>query len=451
MRQQRWTTVLTVLCGEGNGGTLWVDVERVSTDPFARVPFRAPGLVTKLIRDGDDPRVGHVRLAPGPEHIPVGGLAGLISNADRRLPIIVFSHDRLGDNVTMERAQSAYDRLAGVAGVMLLRSNETEAFKAKIGEDLAVWGGGARLYLPNRGRGGLHPRRHRYVSGAVAARGIHAVGDRFVQLLASTVPATPAPPEYEAVRRTLRSGQHRTVKEFLEYADQEISAKDTEIEQLRDEIAQLKDEAFEYAVDKEELAKQLNVLSGQFAVITKHALTDGDALEEDELPNEIDSISEAIAESSRLPHIVVHSTAPVDIQKLEVSESAGAWANGIWRGLRALNEYASNPPTGTGGFRDWCRTSGSPWSWPPSDKKLAMKESDTVMQTTRLLDARSLPVDAKIHKSGRTTMVAHLKIAQGGGSLAPRIYFLDDTAGATKKVHIGFIGPHEHMPNASTN
>src|SRR5579862_8834516 len=40
--QLRWTTTLTVLSDDGPGGTLWVDVERVSGDPFARVPFSAP-------------------------------------------------------------------------------------------------------------------------------------------------------------------------------------------------------------------------------------------------------------------------------------------------------------------------------------------------------------------------------------------------------------------------
>jgi hypothetical protein len=48
-------------------------------------------------------------------------------------------------------------------------------------------------------------------------------------------------------------------------------------------------------------------------------------------------------------------------------------------------------------------------------------------------------------------MPAHLKIAEGGGMLAPRLYFHDDTRGPTGKVHVGYIGPHEHMPNAGTN
>ena len=39
-------------------------------------------------------------------------------------------------------------------------------------------------------------------------------------------------------------------------------------------------------------------------------------------------------------------------------------------------------------------------------------------------------------------MQAHLKLSNG--SLAPRLYFYDDTGkdGNTGKVHVGYIGPH---------
>ena len=56
------------------------------------------------------------------------------------------------------------------------------------------------------------------------------------------------------------------------------------------------------------------------------------------------------------------------------------------------------------------------------------------------------PVDA----SGAVTMLSHLKIAEGGGDLAPRIYFYDDTGGSTGKVHVGFVGPHYLMPNTKS-
>ena len=48
-------------------------------------------------------------------------------------------------------------------------------------------------------------------------------------------------------------------------------------------------------------------------------------------------------------------------------------------------------------------------------------------------------------------MEAHLKPVQGGGMQIPRIYFYDDTKGRTGKVHVGFIGPHDRMPNLSSD
>ena len=52
---------------------------------------------------------------------------------------------------------------------------------------------------------------------------------------------------------------------------------------------------------------------------------------------------------------------------------------------------------------------------------------------------------------GEITMLVHLKISEGGGNLAPRVYFYDDTNGPTKKVHVGLVGPHYLVPNKSTN
>ena len=169
------------------------------------------------------------------------------------------------------------------------------------------------------------------------------------------------------------------------------------------------------------------------------------------LPDEVSSISEAIEWARVLPNISIHVQAPVEIDKLETPVNAGAWAKTLWRGLRALDAFASGLHSVPGGFFEWCRDSNSPWVWPESSKKLAMRESESVMKNTRLRSARLLPVDEAVDPSGRIEMVAHLKIAQGGGPLAPRVYFYDDTSGVTKKVHVGYIGPHSNMPNLSTN
>ena len=78
-----------------------------------------------------------------------------------------------------------------------------------------------------------------------------------------------------------------------------------------------------------------------------------------------------------------------------------------------------------------------------------MKDSDTAVEAFE--QDRMFEVDRRVEPSGEVVMEAHLKVSTGGGSLAPRIYFIDDTKGATGKVHIGFIGPHKYVRNGSTN
>lgn len=112
--------------------------------------------------------------------------------------------------------------------------------------------------------------------------------------------------------------------------------------------------------------------------------------------------------------------------------------------------YASEAATTNGGFWVWCETSGHADKWSASPKKLSMTESSNVLNDPALRSARMLPVDPAVDPSGRIEMFAHLKIAEGGGGNIPRIYFYDDTKGATGMIHIGFFGPHRYMPNSKT-
>jgi hypothetical protein len=77
-----------------------------------------------------------------------------------------------------------------------------------------------------------------------------------------------------------------------------------------------------------------------------------------------------------------------------------------------------------------------------------MTESETVKGA--FLAERTFPVDARVDPDGRMVMLAHCKLG-GGGTVMPRLYFHDDTRGVTGAVHVGFIGPHSEVPNASTN
>ncbi len=148
-----------------------------------------------------------------------------------------------------------------------------------------------------------------------------------------------------------------------------------------------------------------------------------------------------------LSRVVIPDSAVEHIGDLDAAPEAAAWGRATWRALRALDAYAADAQT-SAGFRDWCERSGSPLAWPPGNKRLAMTESETVRNA--LLPERTFEIDPQVDPSGHIVMLAHCKIG-GGGTLVPRIYFHDDTKGRTGRVHVGFIGPHREMPNASTN
>lgn len=451
---ETWTTTLTAIAPVGgSGGTLWVDVQRVSKDPFTRPPFRAPVLVRLLIEEGiaqgGRPRVGHVFFECGVKAIDATSLAGLVQNESRRLTLAVFAHDDVhGVDVTRQRATAAYQRLAGVAQIYLLPPDHIEAFKERVGEELAVWGGAARLYLPNTGPTGLRPERHWYVPARRMQRSPEAAGDEFVARLSTMVTATPPPDDYERIRRHLDGSGSDDAEKLLEFADSEIARLEREINELRSELASKDDSYIDLLDENEDLQLQLNRAAANLQILATSNPAD-ERPPGDGLPDDVATIADAIEFATRLEFLEIHPDAPRDIEQLDAQVQRQSWARSIWRGLRALDEYARRARTFDGGFWQWCEQGSAIWAWPATSKKLAMTESKTVMNSG-LRDARKLPVSSAVSKDGRIEMFAHLKIAEGGGTLAPRIYFLDDTKGVTGKVHIGFIGPHSHMPNTKT-
>ena len=145
--------------------------------------------------------------------------------------------------------------------------------------------------------------------------------------------------------------------------------------------------------------------------------------------------------------VVIPDAAPREIEDLESDEKAGDWARELWKALRALNAYAGEAEFFNGGFWEWCEHTNNPFAWPATPKKLAMSESDSVMQDGRLRRTRRFLIDTAVEPRGYVHMEAHLKISEGGGQHIPRLYFHDDSKGRTSKIHVGFIGPHRLVPN----
>lgn len=464
---ERWTTRLIAIEGGPGDRWLWVDLERVADAGSVRPPLAAPRLVRTLLAGGVDARVDQVRISATPQALNPAGLAGLIRNRQRTLPLVVFSEDPAGYTPTLRRAEEAAARLAAAVQVVQLRGPDTEAFNELIGEGLGVWGGAARVYLPNAGPGGLRPDRHRYVRLEQMAGDPVRATKILSTMLAPTITARRPPAVYERVRRELRLGRSRSDAELLALAEAEIARLTDERNSLKNEVRDLEDDLLDTQADLEEAVVEASRLRNQLQVMlaagvggaggpgageggNRVAGEDATAGEVAELACEARSIAEALELArERLTGVVIPPGVERDVDDLDSHINASAWGELTWRGLRALHRYAEARYDGN--FRQWCERSGDPWVWPASQKKLALRESETVESNARFAEQRRFPVDPRVDPSGSIVMWAHLKIAEGGGQLAPRVYFHDDTRGETGKVHVGFVGPHRYTENTRTN
>lgn len=446
---EQWTTALTILDGGNQARWIWVDLERVADMRATRpITIAAPRLVRDLLSGSEDARVDQVRISSTAASINPPGLAGLIRNVERTLPLVVFSEGKSGFTASSRRADELARRLAGAAQVYTLSSLQVDDFKEAIGDELAVWGGAARVYLPNAGPAGMRPSRHRYLrpeqleDDAQAARHVSSIIGGF------TTSRRP-PPSYESIRKVLFLGQARLDADLLKLASDENEGLRARVAEAEQEIAELQDDLLETQADLEAAVEESAWSRNQLRLIAIGSDEEAIATEEPLLVAAT-SMSEALRFArERLGRIVVPPDIERDIDDLDGHINSVAWGELTWRGLRALHVYAA--ANFDGNFKQWCMHSGHALGWPGNDKKLAMRESEFVESNGRLRDQRRLPVAPEVNPSGFVHMWAHLKIAEGGGPLAPRVYFHDDTRGVTGKVHVGFVGPHRYMENSRTN
>lgn len=128
---------------------------------------------------------------------------------------------------------------------------------------------------------------------------------------------------------------------------------------------------------------------------------------------------------------------------------AGVWIERTRLILQALDDYAAaradEKPVRN--LRHYLQTLASP---PFPDNQVSLKESAAVRRGRKFRDSRVFPLPWEVSDTGRGDFTAHVRIdTGGGGSVAPRLHFYDDTSGSTGKVYVGYVGPH--LPNTLTN
>lgn len=446
-----WTTTIRIVADEAGVHTL-VENSMESDDLNLRVSLGRPRIVHELLEAAGKPSLGRSRLLTGPQSIPAEGvsiLTDLLADRSRTLPVIVCSEPGVNlDQGWLATANKIASRAEGVAVVITIDNNAVTAFKEELG-DLAIWGGGIRVYAPVPVYASSDGWRHRYYLRSRLEEATQATIDRIV---------------YSVAQLSARRRVPEVFRIFAEQSGLPSGALDgmvpaTELQEAREQWEFDLDLALE---EHSELEKELARANGHLArlkeELVSRGLTDliwGTQHEIDtSVPDEVQDTSEAVlaAQSYLSKWLALPDSAVRELADIDTAPTAFAWGNNAWRGLRALAAYAEDRANGwdKGGFWEWC-ASGPLLGWPATTKKLSMSEGETVQNSDRLSRTRVFKVDPNVAESGELTMLAHLKISEGGGSLAPRIYFYDDTAGPTGKVHIGLVGPHYLVPNKSTN
>ena len=456
--QERWSTTAYWML-DGSDGWVWVDNEWVLEGAFerARDPI-APNLVGMLLSQRE-PGQDRARLGPKPTSVKRHDINDLISwmfSEKRDVPLVLFSTDTaISPQQYSARVKETARRLAGCADVRLLLQESGKQFHDAVNAlTLSVFDGAVRIYLPGISEDDPQPWRHRYIRARYLTEKPKSAARLVVQQLLPRMTSQRPP---EIYRHRIRDLLDRSQHDWQSYAielDGQVSERDARIAQLAGDLELLQliqDEALDEVTDKErELAKtkrKLELLEQELRrceVVPELIEREADALPAPE------SCQEAVDLANELEFIVIHPEAPQEISRLDESPNSERWAQKIYDHLKALDAYAQEQMSGfDGGFKQWCDNSHNMHKIP--SRYYASTEGKTVRTTDKYKDRRMLPIDRQVDPSGRIEMFRHLKPVRIGGPQIPRIYFFDDTKGVTKKVHIGFIGPHELMPNLSTN
>lgn len=244
----------------------------------------------------------------------------------------------------------------------------------------------------------------------------------------------------------------RTDPRAIADAARRLERQQARLEALRDELEQVKDKLLEEQVDHMETREELDRQASRAAWLGKQlvdagrhdaAFSDVPDAEHDTAP---DSYAELLERAAELPGLVV--TADRDtVLGLAAIDSTSKALRAAWDSLLALSDYVRARDAGDTPSHVHHYLQNTPPGYrgmPPG--KHSWTETGTTMN--QFGEQRDLPVPAAVDPSGTATMTAHFKLARIG-MRSPRLYYLDDVAGPTRSVVVGYIGPH--MTNTQTS
>ncbi|MYG87322.1 MAG: hypothetical protein F4190_02170 [Acidimicrobiales bacterium] len=459
----RWITTLRVLTErDAAEGWIWIDIECVSAVYYKRPKISAPRLAGALLESLPTSHRGPMKLQRREFMLgsdAMSAFAELLVSPDRDLPLVVFSPEYGTDQrFTIDRAKRAASTLAGLAQVHLLVPEGEAEFRDLMGRDLGVWSGACRVYMPGIDLENPVPWHHRYFLSRGLGTNAHDAGLVVARFLSPRMARQRAPQIYAKLRGLLSKDLARENDDLWSH-----------VEDLEEDLERTQESYLSAAAHGEDLTEQLGralqrvdqswaenrrlwaaIGAAEVQSQVEAELSTQSGAEELPLPDPPERSVDVPAFAARhLRWVVVHEDACEELERLDEQNDSRNWAGAAWNALVALDKYAQEADGFEGDFEAWCERSDSPFAWRPH--KVAMHESNEVKTTPKYRNPRIRPVDADVHPDGKMFMEAHIKVVLGGGMSIPRIYFVDDTRHKTKKIHIGFFGPHDLVPNPSAN
>lgn len=467
-----WQDTSTDTAEEG-ASWIWVDNEVVGDLQPNKIASAAPRIVRNLLDGGRHPRVHSQRIftlaTPVTGSQAAEDLAESISDFGRALPIVVV-HDTHRSRSAAEQTGTPLSGLAdmlarsaaGIASIYTLDDAAASGLTEALGRDFGLWGGVMRVYLP-----GLDPAdasdgyRHRYFFPDRYCASRAATQRYVISRVAPLSALRRAPATYPAAKARLDEAIYGgNDAELLEVADAELKAAEEEARNMRQQVQDIYESLEELAIDLavalEERAElqRVNEQNDRHIASLQAQLT---------APDEFDAEAEAPttpatcgspSEAARLARqhlsnfLLIPDTALVDLDELDATVTSQAWGQTSWEAFQALHAYVADRASGwnKGGFWEWCVNSANQKAWRATPKKLAMVESQSVRD--RYKHTREFTVPTDVDPNGKIYMEAHMKIAEGGGDLAPRVYFDEELRQG--RMIVGFFGPHRHLPNTRT-
>lgn len=486
-----WQTTLTSAVDlESKAAYVGVDLEHYPS-PGRRQSTPVPPRLVREILDHFTVPDGTIRLSTTPHLIgpdSVGLLTSALTDPTRQLPLVLAAEPSNDDPGWEKLLTGVARNLVGIASVFRLEREAVPAFREAAGDRHDVFPGQIRTYLPDVALGSAEDgRRHRLLTYRRLSdpefRNADIRISRHPRQHAVTTPqpallAEPAFPGIEEVLKNLRAARsqtaeslgnetvgslraqlstaNETIDKALEELSEAASARDLAERGRRALDEQLRDatDRYEYEIaDHDATQAELSALRYQVAVLQQRLVKAGRAEDaytppaEEPAPMSFAELNECVYE--RMKHLVL-TYDKSKAEDLDDDMKSSTWASKVWDALLALDSYGASSASEQGfdgTFRDFCEASPQGMRTYPLTR-VAMVESDSVRNDKKFRQQRMLPVPVEVDASGKVFMEAHIKI-DNKGRIAPRVHFYDDTAGATGKVIIGYVGPH--LSNTRTN